>query len=290
MDFQLMIEARKEIERHFDKIGVDYNGKDTRQILVDYFSLKHKLISKINRQVLKPKHLDKKITELNLDNIVDEIIRVIVSGQDLNPYLSKGTLKPQSHDFILNDWKLHHLHLNNSKDNPKDYFNSRADFLLFIHVDNDKVYFIDIVPHKDKLAFAHKDFIRIIRDNWNDLHSKFLLADGSMQLMHNMSEEEIAEIRKKRIGLSTFTQVDNLTYFPGLSSATSGHSVEAMRNLNAFHRTLWDIQQQLNKEEANLKMEIEKVKGIAFDKLDFTLRLENDLFRVFENNSQCYVT
>jgi len=284
-----MIEARKEIEIYFDKLGVDYSGKDTRQILVDYFSLKHKLISNSKRTVLSAKHLQEKVNTLGLKEIFDEILKKIAKGRDLNPHLSKGVLKPSKHDFILNEWKLHHLHLTNLKKNESDYFFVRGDFLLFMHVQDYQIYLIDIIPHSDRLVFAKKDFIRIVKENWSDLHDKFLFGDGEMQLLDDLSEEDIANYRRQPFGVLMVTQVDNQTYMPGLGSTTSGHSLEAMRNMDGFHRQLWDIQNQLIEKDEFLKKSIKKKKGLTLNKLHFTVKLENGLFRIFEKNSKSYI-
>jgi hypothetical protein len=294
MDFHLMGEACKQIECYFDNLGISYHLKDNSATLTDYFNLKHKMIqSKPGREIFKANNFSKKARELNLESVLCEIESKIKKGEDINPYLSKSVLKPEDHDFLLNDWKFHHLHLLGTKDFPNDYFYSRADHLLFIHVTDDKVYFIDIASHNDKLVFAHKDFIRIVRDNWNDLHQKFLFGDGQMQLQHNMTEEEIALLRKKHgkkgekkyVGLLFATQVDNLTYLPGVGSASSGHSNEAMRNKDAFHRRLWASQKYLNENEELVKQHIQNNMGLQLSKLEFSVKLIENVFQVYEKQS-----
>ncbi len=289
MNFPLIIEARKEIEKYFDKLCLKYEGKDTRQILIDYFSLKHKLISCKKRSILKANHLEKKVESIGIREVFDDIQKKILEGTDLNPHLSTRILKPNNHDFILNEWKLHHLHLTNEKINSSDYFVKRGDYLLFIHVQDFRIYLIDIIPHADKLVFAKKEFIRIIKRNWNDLHNQFLFGGGNMQLLNDLSELEIAKYRKQKFGLLMVTQVDDETYMPGSGSTTSGHSLEAMRNFNAFCRRLYDIQNILNNSEEQIKKNITKQKGIKLKSLNFTVKLENGIFRIYENYSKSYI-
>lgn len=125
-DFHLLAEARKETERFLNSKGITCAGKSNEIVLKMYFNTQHKLIQSKKREIIKAHGLEQKITTIGVGTVIEEILRRASNGDDINPYLSKGALKPSKNDFVLNDWKLHHLHLNNSKDQPSDYFHSRA--------------------------------------------------------------------------------------------------------------------------------------------------------------------
>jgi len=288
MDFHLMREARAEAENYLLTLGLDISSQSLRDAMFSYFNVKHKFIEQKKRKVHFAKHLKKKAEELNLINLIKTIEVKFNSGDDINPYLSKGVLRPNDHDLLLNDWRINHLHVSESKRRPDDYFMERSNYLLFFHLDQDSAYFIDMREHGENQVFAKKELLRIIKANWPDIERKFRFGDYNMKMTHNPSEEEIAYLKQKRIGLLFPTEVDGVTYMPGSGSATSGFSIQAGREMDRFHRELYMIQGYFDNNGDLIKKQLEEKLSKKLTKLDFSVKLRDGMFYIYEKNSNYY--
>ena len=222
---------------------------------------------------------------------VERVLQVIASkfetGGDVNPFLSKGVYRLADHDYLLNDWGIHHLHLSDTKKAPSDYFNNRSDLLLFVHTTDDLVYFIDIRPHNENYVFAQRDLLRAVRDNWPDLNRKFLVKEEEMEISPQFNEKDTVVMRRK--GYYFFTQVDKHAYAPGLGSACSGFSIEAGLAMNQFHRHLYKIHCFVQENEEELKMTLSRNPGKPLAKLYISLVFKDWLFYVYELNSKQFI-
>ncbi len=259
-------------------------GNSTEEVLKSYFNLKHKVIFQQPRTVLRSDVLTRKAEELGASEILDGIEQKFVTGQDVNPCLSKKIFQLNEHDYLLNDWAIHHLHLSDSKVNEDDYFNKRSGLLLFCHVTPETVYFIDIREHGENYVFAQRDLLRVIRGNWPDLNSRFQVGSPDMELNHKPNEKEISILRRK--GYMTLTQVDDSIYMPGLGSATSGFSLAAALEMDTFHRALYKIHSYTLENCEELKEHFLGEEGQKFDTLRFSLAYKDWMFYVYEVNSK----
>ena len=234
MDFHLMREARKEAETYLRSFGIDISDQSLGDAMSSYFNIKHKLIEKPKWNVNWAKHIRKKAKALNCLEIILEIERKFKDGGDINPHLSKGVLRVDDHDILLNDWLINHLHLSNTKRRRSDYFFERSNFLLFFYMDQGNVYFIDIRAHGEEFLFAKKELLEIVNENWPEVEEKFRFGDGTMRSTHDLDEEQMSILRARRVGLLTTTEIDGITYMPGSGSSTSGFSVKARREMHGF--------------------------------------------------------
>jgi len=287
MDLGLLIEAKKLVLKILKQHDIKPDGNTTEDVLRSYFNLKHKVIKSKPRSVTISKGLLAKAKSLNVETVLVTIESKFISGEDVNPFLSKSIFRSESHDHLLNDWQIHHLHLNTRKKKPTDYFNARSELLLFVHLTDDIVYFIDIRRHNENYVFAQRDLLRIVRDNWPDVNKKFMVSDEEMNVYPKLDEEGITKLRKK--GYMFYTQADGYSYAPNLGSAVSGFSMLAGLQMNEFHRELYKIHSYINEHEAELIELLSKNSGINLSSLNFTLAFKDWIFYVYEVNSGQFV-
>lgn len=287
MDFPLMIEASNLVQAILKKYDITPRGNTPREIIASYFNFKHKIIQRRVRAVEFSAGLNAKADSLKVGGVLRIIERRFKEGGDVNPFLSKGAFRPEDHDYLLNDWRIHHLHLNAAKKHPRDYFNARAPWLLFVHVTNETAFFIDIRSHSENYVFAQRDLLRIVRDNWPALDQKFRVGGEKMKVYPVMGEADIATLRKK--GYMFFTQVDDYAYMPGLGSATSGFSMEASREMNEFHRQLFKIHSYAQENEKEILETLSQQSGRPVPALSLSLAFKDWVFYVCEKNTGFFV-
>lgn len=185
--------------------------------------------------------------------VVDEIAMRLEQGQNVSPYLSSKTLKLRERDHLLIHWGIHHLHLESISTMQSDGLIKRSANLLFIRVDRQSVYMIDILKHGNKRKqtgeFEDDHLLNVVDKNWPHLHMelKGVLASQSSDKTPNV----IRQIR--RSNLSTFEYVNGRVIMPTLGPSSAGSPTAATIE---FHQ----IQCQLEQ---------------------LTLRLRNDLTRYF---------
>lgn len=284
MDFPLLTDAKNIIIKHLHQFGLRPTGTSTQDVLRSYFNLKHKIISQSPRKVLWGDSLIEKAERLKVERVLNIIARKFEIGEDVNPFLSKGIFKLDDHDYLLNDWGMHHLHLNDKKNTTVDYFNQRSDLLLFAHVEIDKVYFIDIRPHNESYVFAQRDLLRSVRDNWPDLNRKFLVKEEEMEVFPKFDEKDIAIMRKK--GYMFFTQVDKHAYMPDSGSTCSGFSLKASMEMDEFQRHLYKLHCYIMEHEDDLKIKFSTQPGGKLTKMRVSLAFKDWTFYICEMYTQ----
>lgn len=288
MEFPLLTDAKVIIKKFLNKqYGLRPVGTSTQDVLMSYFNLKHKLISQQPRIVLMSNGLIEKAQQLGLESILLNLEKKFLAGEDINPYLSKGIFRLNEHDYLLNDWEMHHLHLNELKVKPNDYFNQRSAQLLFVHVTGGLVYFIDIRSHNENYVFAQRDLLRAVRHNWPDLNRMFLVNAEPKEVYPKFDEQEIAVMRRK--GYMFFTQVDEYAYMPGAGSACSGFSLKASMEMNEFMRQLYKIHLYASEHKEELRLFLAKKNKKPLPKMRISLVYKDWLFFVYEMNSQQFV-
>lgn len=227
------------IKREFNKLDIKINeDENIRNLLIKYLNTLNKLIEPIPRKVYMSKKLENKDIDKNIIKIIDEIKVKFKKGININPHLSKKIFKPGFNDYLLDDWGIYHLHLSCDKKEISDYFYRRADYLLFVLVDDKDVYFIDILKHNLNYVFSKQKLLKVIDDNWPNLLKTNQLneVDG---LSQNLTDKEINDLRKS--GINVLTEVgDKVITSLGGGLTTAGtnilHTRDADFILNKIRR------------------------------------------------------
>ena len=94
-------------------------GCKPEDILFTYLNLGSKLINHNPKRLFISDKIKVKKSELGQveRDALNQIYTLFRNGGDVNPFLSKTTVEQDFQDYLLNDWGIHHLHLNGTKSN-----------------------------------------------------------------------------------------------------------------------------------------------------------------------------
>lgn len=217
--------------------NIYFEKDDTLEnLLINYLNVINRTIISIPRRVYISDNINKIIKKHKLN---EEYIKIIFKfkynfekGIDMNGHLSTNIYYSnlliknknkrgyrRSRDYLLDDWGIYHLHLNN-KDakNEKEMHNNRSKYLLFVKIAHNAVYFIDIYNHNEKNIFSKQELLEILDRNWHFLLKPYIISNLSS--VSRMTNEEIENSRKKHA--YTLVNINGKVYLPiggGLTSA-----------------------------------------------------------------------
>lgn len=193
----------------------------------------HRLqIPKIPRKVFISKELERSENFRKYEKEITHLKHKFENGEDVMPFTSKRKKSVSwnsnpSNDYLLNDWNIHHFHLNTQLD--KDNKVKRSKDLLFCFIDennnNNNVYFLNIYPHsnEDKSDnWSNKDLLEIMNNNWGDV-----LEPYRMEIIPdtNLNSKEMGLMRKSRVN-SAVTIGDDAFLMIGGGYTVDGNSIQ----------------------------------------------------------------
>ncbi len=142
-------------------------------------------------------------------NQLDVLKNAIEDGKSLDTFYSKHVhaeddqanriLKPNETDWLLNDWRIHHLH-----------FRKKGDDLLYVIFPGDKrqAYFVAVAGHEMMDAsLAQLTLLKIILEEWPQRELLRLLPHIPVESFDNPTPEMIVESRKN--GCTLFYKINN---------------------------------------------------------------------------------
>ncbi|TKH41665.1 hypothetical protein C1I60_20285 [Paenibacillus terrae] len=194
-------------------------NKSVQDISSIYFNWKRRIVAPKKRKV----HISKEMKfNPKYRKSFRKIIKHIEMGADITPFLSKTTTRTEYNDLLLNDWKIHHLHLG-KKHEDNGIFIERTKDVLFIRFEEKDAYFIQVLDHK---SFSAQEMVRIIDKNWPKLIETYQMPVDSTS-SSIISDEEKHQFRKN--GINSAVSVGNeTTYMPiGLGITGAKTSTEA---------------------------------------------------------------
>lgn len=212
-----------------NEIGVDTSSVKNERVIESYFTLSRRLVAQQPRTV----HVatDFNVPE-NVRNGYESLKHKFETGQDVNPYQSRGISMGGQNDALFFDWNILHFHLGDVVERNGGHFIERTGELLFAMVCEEDVYFIKIAPHGN---WSDKDLLEILHLNWPETINKWQI---DAQLTMNFSSDDIKALRKLHI--NTFVQLNDGTCLssPGGGYMTDGTMLFAMMERNRLVRHL----------------------------------------------------
>lgn len=234
--------GRSEIKNELEHLDID-------GLTIFFLNWANRLVHPHPRRI----HLSRELRERKLspsDRIdFEDTLRRIEVGADLYPQLSRwlvhgyvgrsGIKKKNLHnhrdlDLMLNEWGIHHLHLNSQRDKRE---------LIFVIFDREEAFLLDILPHGE---WENEKLVQIAVENWpnSDL---FLQIKGVLAPQVRLSTSDRKKLRSA--GVNTFVQCGQKLFMSrtgGLSTAGNSTSV-SLRALR-LQRTIRGIADRI---EAN---------------------------------------
>jgi len=248
-------------------------SKDTdkfNDVLFHYLNLlKRQFKMEKIKKIAFSNELKKKLRFDSKQNIVvHKIKKEMINGNSLLPYTStltnsvKDKKKRNELDKLLSDWGIFHFHLGVL--NKGDKYSGRTGALLFVYVQGERAYFLDILTHND---FTNHQLLEIIYNNWKEILKKFALKE-----LISCKKNKAIEIRKKN-SIALYT-VNDLTIFPlGGGFNSYGSSIILFDFCDRIKRWIIEIEKDLNEKK------IEKFELINRDD-ELFINLEDNLYQL----------
>ena len=210
---------------------------DDEAAIRSYARLNRRIIAPRPRQILKASNFD----PLNHEVGIAKLETAIRNGESLSPYMSRTTTATSYHDSLLDHWGIYHFHLGTELAEGGSFVRRTGEVLL-CRVDDSNAYFIKAVPHGRNVPppWYEKELIEIIHENWPE-SIRHALATGVTGLSPRLTDEEVAELRRKSNIVLLLEMSDGTVYVPpGVGNtlgivATDGSSANDTRFADWVH-------------------------------------------------------
>ena len=255
-------------------------GLDSMEVCIKYFNVQRRLVAPIPRKILFSREF--RCPDF-LQEGLDFVKEKIEKGIDLRPHLSKGILKLDYNDDLLNDWGIHHLHLGTVED-EKGFVN-RTGPVLFVRFDKNFAYFINVMEHG---SWAKQELIKIIHDNWPESIERYRVP-WIEKMEPAVSDNDRKKLRKAHI--VTFVEIEKgIIYAPlGMGYASSGASIEVVRTCIHCNNRIALFENTV-KEKIVTLIQMMKDQGYKVgSRLHFLLGIESNIVYAFEVNSGVFI-
>lgn len=293
------------IIKYFKKYGIKYSVPDScdsdtkkiRLLLCEYLNTSSKIITPIPRNVLISKELKSKLESNKIPreriDIYNEIKIKFEYGSDVTPYASKKLFKSDFYDILRLSWDIHHLHLNNTKRKDSDYMFIGCEFLLFYIMQDNDVYFIDILEHEPTVFLKPNKIREIVNNNWpaifepckvHGLEAAKYTEEEVMMLKYGCDIDGKYPSDKEEISIITIEEgglIPILGGGPSLKKTNLMDSVRAGKLIDEIRKK----EQLIINNEISIREEFSKTVPDLPDNLDFHLCLEEDMFIIKEINT-----
>lgn len=216
------------IPNRSDERNLEIETQDLLDLYLNYYFRRipvKKYNVKVSKEIENLVDNDCKSTIANIKNDLEK-------GKDINARVSRGILKFESNDKMLNRWGLYHLHLGNKME--KDGFIQRTGKLLIIYVNKYKniVYFLAVAPGHGKSypdTFIDSEYLKTLVENWKEVREE-LECENITGIGPEMKDEDMKKIlERSNINLCVVKSGNVLITPPGLGIAMDGSSIEVRR-------------------------------------------------------------
>lgn len=256
--------------------------KDVDRMLLDYLTVRYKMISNVPRKVLTNPKLEEKLQRHPKKEIVRSICTHIENGNDINCFQSKRLFQAGFHDHLLYEWNVHHLHLSDQicKDG---YFVKQTDLLLFIYIDDQVAVLLDMEGHKEGV-FANVKWLEILEEHFPEVIAHY--RDPRV-LDFNPKVDSVERQDIWNSGLTMGGVMINGKYFrsPGIGRMLSGHSMIVVDTVTKIWRWLISISKDLE----NKHVYICRHYGLNSKQMKFKLRIGEETIEIFDNSTNTVI-
>jgi hypothetical protein len=284
----IILDEIEYLEKHTNiSLNIDYTN--LKDLLKQYYTIIYKLIFPLKprtvsySQELEEKIRNNSIPQNKLDSL-EEVKEKFENGEDVNSYLSRGSLESKVEDGLLIDWRVHHLHLSLNKVSG-DYFYKRSDWLLLFYYDPDQVCFIDVSKHLKGTEWAYDDILSIFEKNWPEI-----LEEHQMKFFNKaeaLSPSDRYSFRKN--GVYSFVEINGKVFTPpGGGFNSDGSSIAVMQNVSMILKTIEDFNNKFENNPDNIR-QLFKDNGYTLPQIiNFKLVLNSNYIGVLETETNVF--
>ena len=271
----------EEIIKEMRKEGLSFDKNTQKDLLViRYFSYLRKKGTRKPYNVFKSKEF---FCPPELENGLEQLVKILENGSDFSPYLSKQVEKLKN-DGMFNDWGILHLHLGVQMESNGKYV-ERTGPLLFVCFKKEDAYLINVFQHND---WTKREVLQIIQNNWPETIKPFVI-EGCVGISPELTEEQHQQLRDN--GFSTLVELTdtqgNKLFIcpPGMGITTSGDSIIDVMNYNKQVNSIKKIEKDVISCLATIKDDMKKENLTIPNTLVFKLVSENNKFAIRESNT-----
>jgi hypothetical protein len=229
-------------------------GLTDEDVRIRYLNLKHRLVPPRPRALHRAANF---ACPPDMQRGLALVEGKITRGGDLRPHMSRGLVKIDYSDALLNDWGIHHFHLGTTI--ASDGFAARTGPLLFARITRDDAYLIDVKAHG---AWSSQDLLRQVYANWPDTMDRFRIC-GIIGLAYAPgngppTDAEIGQMRRAGVVVPHELAPGAVYMPPGGGYATDGTSISVVRENDALVRQLRDVEIEVGKFEQRLRADLQR--------------------------------
>jgi hypothetical protein len=259
---------------------VKVNPKDDlSNHLIAYFTLGKKLIIPTPRKVEMSREALATLGSHPKSSQIGVVINKLTRGISVIPHLSKRASQLRFHDYMLYEWSIYHLHIDAGSDNLR-FAAGEKDDLMFIYIDKDTVYVLDVTKHTPTI-FNEKKWLELIKQNWPILLDRWIVEDA-IDISREPTDSQRQFYREKlRVNAGTI-KIDGTVYLnPGLGYTSSGHSAEAADRTVGVMGWL----KRLEIEKDGLKHKFVLNYNVPFEDIRMRMRLTDQGIELYDHAS-----
>ena len=254
------------------------NQMDLENLIRSFLRLQSRLIKQQKYHVYMSNELKSNPQYKKFAKRIHKIKRYFKSGKDIRGFLSTNVNDfINTEDGLLRDWGIHHLHFEKSfyKGSKK-----RTNEILFVMIQNDNVYFIDIFKHNDWLNL---EALKIIYRNWKSALEPFKLENITPDIF---TEEQFKNLRKNDVGYTIGFDKGHCAYSPNLNPYSNTNiTCKTVQLLAIIEKIEQHIKENkdliLNQTISELKKDIENINiKVDFDPQNHTIQYYDESLKI----------
>ncbi len=182
------------------------------KIIIDFIKIHQRTLKKIRRTIKSCKNF---VVPDEVQNGLMQLEARTENGEDINPFLSKQSIKSKTNDMMLNDWGIYHFHLGENIE--KSGFAERTGLLLYAFVTDECIYEICVKNHGE---WSNRQLLEIINQEWPCLLKPFYNNLSNI----NYTIDSSGDITRQRQSCQNY--ILTLSDGTNLSSPGGGFSVD----------------------------------------------------------------
>ncbi|MEJ8841501.1 hypothetical protein WG954_03845 [Lacibacter sp. H375] len=236
-------DLQEELKRLSSSIGFKVaNYKPLDKMLLDYLTVRTKIIEPLNRTVLINPRFKLEILTHPKKKEIEFVINAAAEGRNLNVFQNKRLLESNFHDHLQNEWNIFHFHLSLKKE-KKSKFVKQVNSLLFAYINKEHIVFLGSDTHNDDV-FGNPKWIEVLHDFFPDIIKEYR-NDEIVSVYPKVNSKERQTLWNKGYTLG-MTEIRGVVYHsPGVGRATSGHSLMNSRTADEILRWIYKLKEQV---------------------------------------------
>jgi hypothetical protein len=275
----LIADWREIVEQKLLAENFDLTGIDNEKIFIEYYTMENRKVSSKPRIVKKSSVFS---CPESLQPGLELFESKVISGDNVVPHQSRFLKRLNFKDSMLFDWNIHHFHLGTVL--QSDGFITRTGPLLYAYVNEENIYFLQILDHGN---WEKEELIKIIHENWPEAiqHVKLDLGQN-FKISYVPNDEERKNFRDANLNSFVKIDEDNIYLGPGYGFSSSGHSIDAVEKYLDNRRQLQNLQDRIILSPENFLLNVfPDLNFITNENLNFKFVFEENIHKLLELNN-----